>query len=408
MQQFTPAMRFMVVSDVHYKDEPSVERERFAAAIRRAYALAKASAAHPTLDALFVVGDFADRGSEAQMQAFRETLDAEILPGTQVILSVASHEYNENNGGVKGANEKLARIFGTLPDRHEVIGGFHCISVSPSDGCRFRLEKQLWVKQELARAAADDPKKPIFFFQHPHITDTVYGSINWGEDDLTAILMNYPQIINFSGHSHAPINDPRSIHQQYFTSLGTGTLSYFELDEFDKVYGTVPPCAHDAAQMLLVEVDAENRVRIYPYDVLTDNPFPYVWKIDEPSNPASFVYTKARYQTAVKPAFPANADVQATGAAPTAVTLDFAQAQIEEDYVNDYWITIRNAGTGEIAKQLSIWSEYYFYHMPARLQIRVEDLLPGCDYTVSIRARGFWNNASDNTLDGAFSTPLLA
>jgi hypothetical protein len=103
---------------------------------------------------------------------------------------------------------------------------------------------------------------------------TVYGSANWGEDELTDILMNYPQIIDFSGHSHAPINDPRSIHQRHFTCLGTGTLSYFELDEFDKYYGTIPPGNDRAAQMLFVEADADMRVRVYPYDLITSNFFP--------------------------------------------------------------------------------------------------------------------------------------
>ena len=103
--------------------------------------------------------------------------------------------------------------------------------------------------------------------------------------------MDYPQIIYFSGHSHAPINDPRSIHQKHFTSLGTGTLSYFELDEFDKITGTIPDDCEKAAQMLIVEADAQNRVRVYPFDILTNSFFPYIWKVDAPSDPSAFLYT---------------------------------------------------------------------------------------------------------------------
>ena len=47
-----------------------------------------------------------------------------------------------------------------------------------------------------------------------------------------------------------------------------------ELDEFDKIYGTIPPNKENAAQMLFVEADADMRVRIYPYDVITSNFFP--------------------------------------------------------------------------------------------------------------------------------------
>ena len=49
--------------------------------------------------------------------------------------------------------------------------------------------------------------------------------------EFAEILKNYPQVVDFSGHSHVPINDPRSIHQKHFTALGTGSLSYFELDD---------------------------------------------------------------------------------------------------------------------------------------------------------------------------------
>ena len=87
-----------------------------------------------------------------------------------------------------------------------------------------------WAKEELKKAAEDDPTKPIFVQQHYHITNTVYGSDLWGTDVFTSILNKYPQVIDFSGHSHYPINDPRSIWQGRFTALGCGTLAYFELE----------------------------------------------------------------------------------------------------------------------------------------------------------------------------------
>ncbi len=400
---FTPIFRFMVCSDVHYKDEPSLERERFEKAIETAYRIAREDAAHPTLDALFVVGDFADRGSEIQMQAFHESLRL-LRPETQVVLSTASHEYNSNSGGVEGAYEKLWRIFGQKPDVHAIINGFHCISVSPSHGCNFNEEKRQWVKRELALAAQDDPKKAIFFFQHPHITGTVYGSICWGEDELIPYLMNYPQLIDFSGHSHAPINDPRSIHQEYFTSLGTGTLSYFELDEFDKVYGTVPPNAHNAAQMLIVEADAQSRVRIYPYDLISGNYFPFVWRIDTPHDPASFTYTNDRFDTGVAPYFTADAKAVLTALDAESCEITFDQAKIEREYVDDYVIRIYESQSGVVAKQIGIWSEYYFYDMPQRLSVKSDGLKPGMDYTAEIQARSFWGNVSQQKLSLRFTT----
>lgn len=387
-KDFKPVLRFMVVSDVHYKDEHTVERDRMELAIKTANSLSEKEE-YSNLDALYVVGDFANSGSRAQMLAFKDTLDKNLKPSTAVNLSMASHEFH-GDGGEAAALEKFAEIFAQEPDTHRVINGFHFISVTCTNGCHFDEAKQNWVAKELEIAAKDAPQKPIFFFQHPHITDTVYGSIYWGEDELIPILVNYPQIINFSGHSHAPINDPRSINQKHFTSLGTGTLSYFELDEFDKYYGTCPPGKEKAAQMLIVEADAQDRVRVYPYDLITSNFFPFVWKIDTAWDVDSFTYTRKRYATEKAPYFSESAQVRITDIKADGFTVDFDQATADEEYVNDYNVILKNAD-GIILRKTSVWSEYYFYEMPETLRVSFEGLEAG-EYYVEIFANGFWEN----------------
>ncbi|MBQ9850725.1 MAG: metallophosphoesterase [Clostridia bacterium] len=384
-KNFEPVLRFMVVSDVHYKDEHTVERDRMQQAIRTAYALSEKES-YNKLDALYVVGDFANSGTRAQMLAFKDTLDSNLKPGTDYTLSLASHEFGSE--GEEAALQKFAEIFGAEPDSHKVINGYHFISVTCTNGCHFDEKKQEWVAQELKKAAKDDPKRPIFFFQHPHIMGTVYGSANWGEDELTAILMNYPQIIDFSGHSHAPINDPRSIHQRHFTCLGTGTLSYFELDEFDKIYGTIPPNDDNAAQMLIVEADAEGRVRIYPYDLITDNFFPFTWKIDSAWDVDSYLYTDARYRTEKAPWFEDDSVVEIKDVKADSFTVEFPQAKVEEEYVDDYNVYLKDMN-GVTVRNATIWSEYYFYNMPEKLSVSFDGLESG-EYRVEIYANSFW------------------
>lgn len=391
-KDFKPVLRFTVVSDIHYKDEHSVERERMKSAIETSYALSEKEE-YSKLDALYVVGDFATRGTEEQMLAFKATLDENIKEGTKTVLSLASHEFF---AGEEVALERFKRIFSQAPDSHEVINGYHFISVTCTNGCHFDDAKREWVAAELKKAAADDPTRPIFFFQHPHIMGTVYGSANWGEDELTDILMNYPQIIDFSGHSHAPINDPRSIHQRHFTCLGTGTLSYFELDEFDKVYGTCPPGKEKAAQMLIVEADADKRVRIYPYDLITSNFFPFTWKIDEAWNPDSYLYTDKRYKSDLAPFFGENAKAEITDAKSDGFTVVFDQAEIAEEYINDYNIYIINKD-GVIVRNSTIWSEFYFYDMPEKLSVSFDGLESG-EYIAKIYANSFWRNRCEKPL----------
>ena len=399
MTNFTPILRFIALSDVHYKDEHTIERERMEKALRIANRIANESPVYKGFDALCVVGDFANSGSEAQFAAFKQTLDEGLRPGTKRILSVASHEFG--SGGPGAAFARLRRYFGQAADVHEVINGYHFISISPYKGTDFDRAKKDWAAEQLAVAAADDPRRPIFFFQHPHVTGTVYGSIIWGEDSLIPILMNYPQVIDFSGHSHAPVNDPRSIHQEHFTCLGCGTLSYFENDEFDKYYGTCPPApeGRQAAQMLIVEADATGRVRIVPYDILTDQAFPYVWEIPSAWEPASFAYTNAkRRAAALPPYFAPDAQMRFENS-----VLVFDQAQPQTDYVNDYRVRIRRASDGVLVKQLALWSHYYVIPMPPALTLPLEGLTPGEAYDIEITARGFWENESENTLTGRFT-----
>ena len=395
-ENFKPSLRFMVVSDIHLKDEKCIEEERFASAIKYAYSISKSSNNYNKLDAIIIVGDFANSGTEIQMQKAKNILDNCVnYNETQVIISYASHETNCE--GTEIATERMKRILDQDPDQHAVINGFHFVSVSPSRSCNYDDDKIKWMSKQLKVAAETDRSKPIFVFQHPHNTDTVYGSILWGEDELIHTYMDYPQIIHFSGHSHCPINDPRSIYQKHFTCLGTGTLSYFELDEFDKEPGTIPDNHTNAAQMLIVEADADNRVRIYPFDVLTGNFFPQTHKIDTPSDIDSFIYTDKRYKTGVIPYFAKESKISVLSTSETSVKIKFDQALIDEDYVNCYDIAVKDSD-GYIVRHLSIWSEYYFYDMPKSRTVEISGLMPQTEYTINIKACGFWNNYSNNCL----------
>lgn len=406
-EKFEPIIRFAVMSDIHLKDEPSDESIRFKKGIADAYRIAQSSDIYKNLDALVLDGDLATSGSEAQMQLAKKIIDEELdYNQTKLIYSVASHEYHHENGGVEGANEKLKRIFSLEPDVHEIINGFHFVSASPSISCDFKEDKQKWIYENLEEAKKDDPKKPVFMFQHPHLSGTVYGSILWGDDVLFPAYMDHPQILVFSGHSHAPINDPRSVYQEHFTCFGTGTLSYFELDEFDKVDGTRPKNGNQAAQMLIVEADAQNRVRVYPYDILTGNFFPKVWKIDVPSDPETYLYTDAkRYEEAQPPYFAPDAEINVTDITDSTAKIIFSQAKDDvEGYVNSYDLILRRKSDNVIISQKSIWSDYYLYNMPSKCEFILDKLESNTEYTAKITSKGFFKNISSNYLTVEFKT----
>lgn len=391
---FSPILRFAVVSDIHYKAGQMTEVERFERGMDFLYSYAS-SCEYKAVDALYVVGDFANRGEEPEMLQFKASLEKVIDRNTVVNLSMASHEFM--SAGEEGAHEKFARIFGQTPDTHRVINGFHFISLTTERGCRILEEKQSWLSAEMKKAAEEDFRKPIFVFQHPHLSDTVYGSINWGEDDIISILADYPQTVDFSGHSHAPINDPRSVHQRHFSCFGTGSFSYFELDEFDKIYGTVPPDANLCGQFLIVEVDAENRVRVIPVDALTCHFFNDGALIGVPSDPDTFTYTDRRYKEAGTPVFPDSAVVGARYA-DGKLFVSFPQAKDGEERVDGYVITVRENGSGRILARKAFFSSYYLYDMPQEMKAEFSIDLPAGEYILEVVANGFWKNDSEKLI----------
>ena len=388
-KNFEPVLRFVVCSDIHIKKENSVERERLRQCIKTGYALCE-NEKYNRLDAFYVVGDMGDHGTPEEFEAIKKIFDEELKGETALNCSIASHEFSFE--GEERAKERLFEYFGLEPSTHRVINGFHFISIGCTCGCHFKENEREEAIKALEEARKDDPQKPIFFFQHPHIFDTVYGSIAWGEDELTDILINYPQVIDFSGHSHCPVNDPRSIHQKHFTSLGTGTLSYFEMDEFDKTYGTIPDRSHEAAQMLLVEADKDGRVRIYPYDLISGNFFGYIWEIDEPWNPQSFKYTDERYKTTEKPWFEEGARVELSFENGN-LTATFPQARVNSDRVDCYQAVLKDKNGLQIRK-INIFSGYYLYDMPKSLSVTFENVEKG-DYAVEIYAESFWKTVSE-------------
>ena len=95
---------------------------------------------------------------------------------------------------------------------HNVVNGYHFICWSSSDGSydkSYQNKKQ--VRAEIDKAVKDDPTKPVFVISHLNPSDTVYGSDDWGNDDIADVLKDYPQVVSLSGHSHYSIIDERSI-----------------------------------------------------------------------------------------------------------------------------------------------------------------------------------------------------
>lgn len=265
---FTPVVRFAVCSDVHLQGVAGEEREqRLATVFDDAYAYAEGSDSYKALDAVVVVGDYATSGSPEQYQRFNAVVDEHVKEGTKVLAPMGNHEfidYRDVDASV--AYDVYKEYICEDVDTHNVINGYHFITVSYApDGKTFN-GKTSWLRNELKAAKKDTGDMPIFVFQHPQPFGTVYGSVNWGTPQIRAALTGFPQVIDFSGHSHYASSDPRSIWQGEFTALGTGStaalmsnLNYIEGDE---------DAPGESGTCWIVEADKDGNVQIKLYDLV--------------------------------------------------------------------------------------------------------------------------------------------
>ncbi len=399
---FVPVFRAIACSDTHVSSTGDATATRLANLFKSAYKYASAHNAYNTVDAMLVAGDLTNNGYKSEFDAWKSVVNANIKDETTLMTVMGNHEYY---GG--GQASYTANMDPEL-DKHVVVNGYHFIGLSTRDIDNYPSDSLKWLNEQLEQAVADDPEKPIFVFQHHHLQNTVYVSRTWytsASNQFKSILKKYPQVIDFSGHSHGPINNPISIWQEGFTTVGTGTLAYFEM-ESGMTEGTVPKNSSNAAQYYIIEVDAENRVRILPYNLLTDDFFKtpannddpekqLVYSIDKPTDPSTFLYTKARYNNKKKPYFADGAklsvsDVTTSGAQITVPTA------LDGSCLYSYHIVCTPAdGSDAKAREYRYYAEYYFEPMPDSQVLPVTGLKDNVEYTVSVYPVNIWDVEGD-------------
>lgn len=395
-----PDLRFAVISDIHVAPNKTKENDRLKNVFSTINELDE------NMDALAIVGDLTDNGSGTQYKTFKNIVSENKSDSLKLIASMGNHE---------GDSEELfTYATGNDPKQNIVINGYHFITLSPrsSDevygGSTYKLDEE-WLRQQLEEATKEDPTKPIFVFQHHGIKDTCYGTDDWYTADLKDVLDDYPQVVDFSGHSHYPLNDPLSIDQEDFTAINTSTTSYFELESGMK-YGTIPPNAGDAYQMMVLDVTG-TQVRVRKLDLLSGKYIGEDWVFDTAKGKEGFTYTDDRANTSKLPYFSSEAAVKASNIDESGCTLTIDQADIDDpigdnndEIVHSYRFDFINKATGEIDSSQKIWSEFYFLPMSETLTESFQGLKAGTEYEVKVTALNAYGLESTNTISTTFTT----
>ena len=288
------------------------------------------------------------------------------------------------------------------------INGFTCIGFSGERSLTewtFTPKSLKWLDDEIKKAEESAGDKPVFVFQHPHPFGTVYGSSIWCTPQLNPIFAGHNKVINFSGHSHFPFNDPRSINQTSYTSVGVGAMARFELDK-NYIVGQHPERYEDAAQFCVVEADNNGSVRIRGYDLLSDTFF-CDYYIENVNDPDTFAYTYKNMKAHDSaPVFAGDIQAKASLTESGDYRISFTQADTTDGYiVHEYEVTIEDENKKEVYNHNFI-STYYVIDDDNTQSFTVTKniLEAGKTYTLTVTAESAYHIYSE-PVTLTFTTP---
>lgn len=227
----SPELAFGVVSDIH------VTTPRSTAMFRKALRYFRRRGA----DAVVVPGDLTDWGLKSSLgyvaDAWRDT-----FAGTSVVplFCTGNHDWDgwryadmtvEMHANGYSEDEHLT-VFGMEACWREAFGeDFAPVRLRAVKGYSFVSSEWRgfsdfpeWMEKNGAALRGD---RPFFYFQHPPAKGTTSDSGGWADKGAAfSALRNFPNAIAFTGHTHRPFDDDRSIWQGEFTAIATPSLSY--------------------------------------------------------------------------------------------------------------------------------------------------------------------------------------
>lgn len=350
------------------------------------------------VDMILYAGDIGDLGTRFAFQTYMDAIDEVFGEDKPIIQTIMGNHDYWHKSVFTAINHRKAfqQIMVQSPWTHYVVNGYHFIGVSPDCGSMTAgyIVASQWLDEELQKAEADSNGKPIFVMTHNQPLNTSYGSEDWGDKTLNAVLEKHPNVINFSGHVHYSLLDERSVWQGEYTVINTQSLSYTELEK-GKENGTIPPNAAATPMGYIMEFQEDeillHRINFADGNMGKEEKADSVW-----SFPLPYV-NDGRYSFETRKA--ANQAPVVTDTAGTAtlkdgnVELSFTAAE-DDDFVHSYKVIIDDKET-----------KYFFsdfYNGIADMQKDVTLTLPaptdGAKHTYKIYAVDSWDEESTNCI----------
>ena len=425
---------FAAISDVHI-DNNELGRTKFKSALLQLKAYAAKHDADG-IDAVLTVGDlfegsgYGGTNTSSNLGAFKQIYESVFDPSvTPMIHAVGNHDLKwdssaksiaEKHNNQLGANYFLTDvdkdILAAEGNRHCVVKGYHILTLLPvtSTNVSYTQATKTWLDNTLREITEADPNAYVIVLTHPMIYDTVYGSTlgrdpgttltdMWATSDLTDILSKYNQVITFGGHLHFPINDPRTIMQTSFTSLGCGSVNYMAIEDGkyeNMASATTMNDKNEYSQGLLCQIDENGNMRITRMDFYNETTIDTPWEISYPTSDGSHLtkYTKDRgnAENNKAPVLSGIQSITETGANGTKIVSIQFDAATDDTFAHHYTMEFKIAG--KTRRTFNILSDFYRVQSPDQMQKtitqKIGQLTPN-DYEVILTAYDSWGVASE-------------
>jgi predicted MPP superfamily phosphohydrolase len=386
--------RFIVISDTHFGNTTGRgPMEKVPKALKNLIGKT------PEADAVFVVGDLTNGGEARQYDQLMSVFGdkATIPEGMPVYFMMGNHDHYSGNGAASLYMSKTGQPL----NRYVTIKGYPFITVSEtgSDQNDFNAAAVKFLSDNLAKAAKECPGKPVFVFIHVPTVNTTYGSWvsgalpdgGWSTDAFKAVLDRYPQTVVFSGHTHYPLGDPRSIHQDRFTAVNTASTTYSEVESnIELSGGTLPAGYENITEGLIVSVKENGDVELERWDTFRNEEIAPRWLLRAPHDGTAFTYKNRTGGLA--PSFGDGEAPVVENIQPGSCTVSFPQAS--DDEVAHYYRVEILDGERVVGKR-TVFSGFYLNSgMPDTLRVGIEGLPANTSCTARVTAYDSYRQAS--------------
>ena len=394
--EFVPTFRFVVASDMHVSasgTDSTMTKDRFKDMFTQMNAYADAQT-YSNIDAVLLAGDVTDYGTQSDLATVQKIINENMAEESELVITMGNHDFWGNKSNPTAMIQQFEDYFGDV-NSHKEIGGYHFITLCASGlragdpGWTYTDDVIEYARTELAKAYEEvGADEPIFVVQHVGNTNTCVGTCEHvssksgnAVDSLNDVFKQYPNVVSFAGHSHFTSNDECAIHQKDYTSIATGGLYYSTRILLNDAYLDMDN-KYEMAQNYVVEMDANNVMRVRCWDILQQKFVGETWTISSWEK-QDFIYTEDRFFDGDL-FFADGATITVNETGMYGATISFNPVPQESVTARVYKVLVKDEN-GKVVVENYI-SKDYFNESSAPIETEIKGLRADTTYTVEVIA----------------------